>query len=474
MNIEARQIDRSAKTKLQIIDCDIHPKSSLEDLRPYLSNRWWDYAETYGARSHHGYVKGFPYPKGQPLASRRDAWPPDGGLPASNYEFMREQHLDLYGIEYGVMNPLSPSGQGEQNDEFSAALAFAANEFQINHWNALDARLKASLIVPYEDPDASRKEIRRRTGDRRFAHVLMLTRTADLMGRRRYWPIYEAACEAGLPVGVHVFGYSGRAVSNTGWPSFYIEEMTEHASACQAQVTSLIMEGVIEHFPQLKFVFIEGGFGWMPSLGYRLDRGWQRDKRPCRTSSGRLPNICASISGSPPSRWRSRRSRSTSPRSWKRSATTASCSRRIIRTGISTIRSSPCRRTSAKSAAGRSIRATRGRFTASTDLVASPFEARSARTSGVTGTRREPTYSAATCGYSPGLGLFLSRPAGVRAGGGVSRGRWLAGFRSEEWRFPRAQKPWMRASFPKRWPTAIRKSPTPSGWNSAASATTSS
>ena len=96
MNIEASQkIDRSAKTKLQIIDCDIHPKASVEDYRPYLSNRWWDYAQTYGARSHHGYVKGFPYPKAQPQASRRDSWPPDGGLPASNYEFMRQQHLDL-------------------------------------------------------------------------------------------------------------------------------------------------------------------------------------------------------------------------------------------------------------------------------------------------------------------------------------------------------------------------------------------
>ena len=46
MNIEVRQVERNAKTKLQIIDCDIHPKSSLEDLRPYLSNRWWDYAQT--------------------------------------------------------------------------------------------------------------------------------------------------------------------------------------------------------------------------------------------------------------------------------------------------------------------------------------------------------------------------------------------------------------------------------------------
>jgi len=277
VNIEAHQkIDRSAKTKVQIIDCDIHPKASVEDYRPYLSNRWWDYAQTYGARSHHGYVKGFPYPKAQPQASRRDSWPPDGGLPASNYEFMRQQHLDFYGIEYGVMNPLSPSGQGEQNDEYSAALAFACNEFQLNHWNALDPRLKCSLVVPYEDPEASRKEIRRRSGDRRFAHVLMLTRTAELMGRRRYWPIYEAACEAGLPVGVHVFGYSGRAASNTGWPSFYIEEMTEHSNACQAQVTSMIMEGVFEAFPQLKIVFIEGGFGWMPSLGHRLDRNWKR------------------------------------------------------------------------------------------------------------------------------------------------------------------------------------------------------
>src|ERR1700721_803019 len=98
MNIEARQIDRSAKeksaTKLSIIDCDIHPKSSLEDLRPYLSNRWWDYAMTYGARSHHGSLKGFPYPWAQPLASRRDSCPPGGGLPPINYEFIPEQYLD--------------------------------------------------------------------------------------------------------------------------------------------------------------------------------------------------------------------------------------------------------------------------------------------------------------------------------------------------------------------------------------------
>jgi hypothetical protein len=104
----------------------------------------------------------------------------------------------------------------------------------------------------------------------------MLSRTAEAHGRRRYWPIYQAAVEAGLPVGIHVFGYAGWPLTNSGWPSFYIEEMTEHATGQQAVVASMIFEGLFEQFRDLRVVLIESGFGWLPALGWRLDKHWER------------------------------------------------------------------------------------------------------------------------------------------------------------------------------------------------------
>src|SRR4051794_25252857 len=100
MNVELRAGTIRSKHRPGLVDVDIHPKSSVADLRPYLSNHWWNYLQTYGPRQRHGFAKGFPYPKSQPQAARRDAWPPGGGLPASDLDFMRAQHLDHYGVDY--------------------------------------------------------------------------------------------------------------------------------------------------------------------------------------------------------------------------------------------------------------------------------------------------------------------------------------------------------------------------------------
>ena len=174
-----------------------------------------------------------------------------------------------------IMNPLSPTGQGEQNDRASAPPWRSPPTSASSRAGTGAIRgCKASVVVPYEDGEVSRAEIRKRAGDRRFAQVLFAEpHQRAARQASRYWPIYEAAVEAGLPDRHPRLRLPAAApMSSTGWPSFYIEEMTEHAASLQASVTSLIMEGVFERFPELKIVLIEAGFGWLPALGWRLDK----------------------------------------------------------------------------------------------------------------------------------------------------------------------------------------------------------
>ena len=43
MNIEVRASERAQNTRLDIVDCDFHPKLTLEQMQPFLSNQWWSY-----------------------------------------------------------------------------------------------------------------------------------------------------------------------------------------------------------------------------------------------------------------------------------------------------------------------------------------------------------------------------------------------------------------------------------------------
>ena len=263
-----------------IADCDIHPvPASLErEVYPFLDQRWQANLETFGAFLRVGLQSGSPYMKGQPDAARADAWPPGGGRPGSSLDFMRKQHLDPNNVRLGILNPLR-GGHGIQNLDLAAAFATAINKWQVEHWTSRDDRLKASVVVPSEDGAASAREIDRWAGNPHFAQVLLLSRTADPLGSRRYWPIYEAAARADLPVAVHAFGFSGYPATGGGWPSFYLEEMCSHAQSSQSVLTSMVVEGIFARWPKLRVVMVESGFGWLPPLAWRLDKIWKRLKQ---------------------------------------------------------------------------------------------------------------------------------------------------------------------------------------------------
>jgi len=259
-----------ALTRPALIDCDLHNElhGDMQALLPYLSQRWREHVDMFGAR---GPAGGF-YPRF--MDHREDARPPSGRRAGSELAFTRAHYLDPYNVAYGILIPLSPAPR-PLNLELSAALATACNDWQVAEWLDQEPRLRASLVIPQEAPDLAVKEIERRAADKRFVQVQFTGRPQEPMGRRKYWPIYEA-CEAhGLKVMSHAFGSYGQPITGAGWPSFYLEDHVGPAQAMQANIISLVAEGIFDRFPGVKVVSVENGLGWLPSLMWRLDASWR-------------------------------------------------------------------------------------------------------------------------------------------------------------------------------------------------------
>ena len=277
MNVVVRERQAEAAEKLMVVDCDIHPNPRTPgDVRQFLPKRWQEHMTTFGSLSREMYSDTIGYPRMSPAISRTDAWPPNGGPPGSDLDFMREQHLDPNGVEIGNLIPLATRGPDQRNLDYGAALCTALNDWQVEYWLEKEPRLRGSMLVPHEDPSAAVAEIERRADDQKFVQVLLPPRTDEPLGRRRYWPIFAAAVAAKRPIAIHVGGQGGHAPTSSGWPSYYMEEHHSNVQTMQTLVTSLVVEGVFERFPDLRVVLIESGFAWVPALCWRLDGQWRR------------------------------------------------------------------------------------------------------------------------------------------------------------------------------------------------------
>ena len=181
MNVAVREgIDQQA-TRLSVVDCDIHPQMRLQsDLHPFLSERWRTHMQTFGNFQRQALGETLAYPRMTPDVARRDAWPPGGAPPGSDLDFMRKQHLDLNGVEYGILVPLRTGAGSQRNVEYGAALAHAMNDWQIAEWLDKEPRLRGSILATPEYPEAAVKEINERAKDRRFVQVLLPPRTCKL------------------------------------------------------------------------------------------------------------------------------------------------------------------------------------------------------------------------------------------------------------------------------------------------------
>ena len=258
------------------IDCDLHPAPpGVQALLPYLDEYWRD--QLVNRHIDRLSFQLTSYPPRSPLSARLD-WRTADGLPAGDLDSIRRHVLDPFGIRYAICNTLH-GAIGLFNEDMAAALCSAVNDWVAKELLDREPRLRASILVPTNDPRVAAKEIERVAGDRRFVQVLLLAMQEAPLGRRIYWPIYEVAQKHDLAISIHAGSTYRVAPTTSGWTSFHVEDYVVQSSAFESQLVSFIAEGVFQKFPGLKGVFTESGFSWLPPLMWRTSKSW-RGMRP--------------------------------------------------------------------------------------------------------------------------------------------------------------------------------------------------
>jgi predicted TIM-barrel fold metal-dependent hydrolase len=201
----------------------------------------------------------------------------------------RLRYMDEVGIWAQVLYP-NVAGFGSQrflmipDDELKLVCVRAYNDF-LRDWASADTRrLLTIMTMPFWDIDEAVAEIERNV-DKGHRGILFTGEPhrfgLPFLGDRHWDPLWSIAQEAGLPIHFHIG--SGEMSSSSTGPERITANGTAATFAYAAvemflknglQCADLIMSGVLPRFPDLQFVSVESGIGWVPFVLEAADHSY--------------------------------------------------------------------------------------------------------------------------------------------------------------------------------------------------------
>lgn len=193
--------------------------------------------------------------------------------------------MDKFGIGKHVISMIAVSCNTDWAEpEEAAAMNRHANEMNASWVEKYPDRFIGSCSLPLQDIKLAMKELDYAV-DTLGAKVVGVSSNCrgDYLGEEKFRPFWEAVAARNLPVFIHPHGSTDMKLqkyflwNGIGQP---IEETRV--------MTSLIFEGVLDKFPNLKIVMAHGG-GYLPHYVGRLDRNYENNPGS-RVNISKLPS----------------------------------------------------------------------------------------------------------------------------------------------------------------------------------------
>ncbi|MBO0731017.1 MAG: amidohydrolase [Acidimicrobiaceae bacterium] len=209
----------------------------------------------------------------------------------------RLDYMDEAAIWAQVLYP-NVGGFGSQNflklqdDKLKLLCVSAYNDFLLEWASADPRRLLPIVATPYWDVLATVREVERCVA--LGARGILFTGEPQryglpVIGSHHWDPLWEIARDSSLPIHFHI-GNAGSTLEEAS-PQRYREHGVPAAQAYTAvslftkngvQCADLITSGVLNRYPELKFVSVESGIGWLPFVLEATDYSWLGAFRPGR------------------------------------------------------------------------------------------------------------------------------------------------------------------------------------------------
>ena len=273
-----REVERRGLRDVPIVDCDCHlyETTAMPEIVRYIENpnvrRSFERSSigmlmhamlpgNLGDRSSSGRIK-TDLDSWLPVGDRSDVHPLAGGLLHS---------MDQMAIDYSILFPTPMLTLGAHpQPEIEVELGRAYNRWLVRDVLVASPRIRTMAYLPLSNPEASVAFVEEFADAPGVVGFMVTAVRYQPIHENRFMKVFAALNERSLPLAFH---------SGPNWSERPFEQLNRFLSAhalgfpfyAMLQLTNLVINGIPERFPNVRFVFMEAGQAWVPFLIARLN-----------------------------------------------------------------------------------------------------------------------------------------------------------------------------------------------------------